>query len=917
MNNLNNLMFELVQYDEAELDKIKVSTFQDAFRQMEMTHSLARRELYLQRIQKFQAVVNFPWREDQKTVITEFLKYEKRIYVVHAVFGSGKTTLLLGLLLHGMLHNIFRPTKVMFVSFNISIRNEIKRKLTKYGIINKVTVRTFDSIIYQICKHTGYKYLDLPNFDGKRKYVYDKIYDETCDYVFENQPDIIFIDECQDLEKSTMEVMLHFFPNSKFVLAGDIFQSIQKEPRESVLWHYVNTDDEDVYKIYMSETPRVPEKNLLTLKKALSTYYPEFKEKIESWHSSNTVSQADIEWRTLDSYSQIYDELEDFCEEHQAEETMILTFSSSITVKGAMGDVARLRQYLQRNLEINVNKNHKKMNEHDYFLTTANSSKGLERDYVICFLTFPLEKAFINLSDDIVVNLITVALTRAKKKCIMYVPTYVDKFSRVLNLFDACPKPTREKKIRDDHKSLDDYKTHEYLNLKHTVTELIRQSIIRYDTRIQLKEYVKAYQFEKVFDNNVYLGLKLETEEEKAFVGILIENLITSTWSGRWPVLSDYHFDKNPMYSHCVRGIKSLTFRYNRQMKQNINDFDNQFEGIFTFSQIHVAKDNKIIFHMGDVGKETLKYYWRQLRPKAMNIRPREGQVKIQANMKMRLLTGVADAVITKDVEKENKVDQEITIIEIKASQDYEWKDNALTQAILYVLMSGKSFARIILLNPFMNEKVCYYMNCKKILTLRNYVFQDIMTFNMNCFLAKKTNVLCKKEKLQVENCLFIDVTRNDEKEIEQVSVVRMVSPIKTEVLFNQYVNKFKEKEVDVKTLKCLTRKQKFARDSNDITATLKEKVYEILSNKRFMSDDKVIVYSSENIDDLLDNKDCNKTIEIKIIPVTTNVEEKEKEKGEGNEKSDEEIMDDIESYDSLCKNMVYLTKLFGEYRFV
>jgi hypothetical protein len=132
-------------------------------------------------------------------------------------------------------------------------------------------------------------------------------------------------------------------------------------------------------------------------------------------------------------------------------------------------------------------------------------------------------------------------------------------------------------------------------------------------------------------------------------------------------------------------------------------------------------------------------------------------------------------------------------------------------------------------------------------------------------------------------------------------------------------VNKFKEKEVDVKTLKCLTRKQKFARDSDDITATLKEKVYEILSNKRFMSDDKVVVYSSENIDDLLDDKDCNQTIEIKIIPVA--IEVNDKEESEKNEeplgKSDEEIMEDIESYDSLCKNMVYLTKLFGEYRFI
>ena len=35
------------------------------------------------------------------------------------------------------------------------------------------------------------------------------------------------------------------------------------------------------------------------------------------------------------------------------------------------------------------------------------------------YVCFPLENAFINLSDDIVVNLITVALTRAKEKIII------------------------------------------------------------------------------------------------------------------------------------------------------------------------------------------------------------------------------------------------------------------------------------------------------------------------------------------------------------------------------------------------------------------------------------------------------------------------------------------------------------------
>ena len=106
-----------------------------------------------------------------------------------------------------------------------------------------------------------------------------------------------------------MDVMKRFFPKSRFVLAGDIFQSIQKEPRESVLWYYTNRDDEDVYKIYMNETPRVPEKNLKTLQKALTTYYPEYTERINNWKSSNKTSDADIEWRTLDSYSSVFEEL--------------------------------------------------------------------------------------------------------------------------------------------------------------------------------------------------------------------------------------------------------------------------------------------------------------------------------------------------------------------------------------------------------------------------------------------------------------------------------------------------------------------------------------------------------------------------------------------------------------------------------
>ena len=885
-------MSELLSLLSTDLNRVTVPYYQECFKELELTHSFPRKQLYIEKAQKIADIINFPWRQDQRDVIDEFLRFSYNTYVVHAVFGSGKTTLLMGLLVQGILNKLFMPSEVMFVSFNISIKNEILRKLTYYGIVNKVSVRTFDSIVYEICKHTGYEYMDLPNFDGKRKHVYNLIYDIDCVFQFSYQPSIIFIDECQDLEKTTMEVMRRFFPNSKFVLAGDIFQSIQKEPRESVLWHYVHTDIPDVFKIYMSETPRVPEKNLKTLQKALSSYYPEFKDKIDAWHSSNKSSDADVEWRTLDTYSQIFEELEEFCNEHKAEETMILTFSSAITVNGTMGDVARLRRFLSQN-DINVNKNHKRQIENEYFLTTANSSKGLERDYVIVFLTFPLERAFINLSDDIVVNLITVALTRAKKKVIMYVPTYTDKFSRVLHLFDACPKP-REKKIRED-KTLTEFKEADFLNLEHTVTELIRQSVIKYDTRIALKENVKVFDVSTVFDNNIPLGMKLETEEEKAFVGTLIENLITSTWNDRWPVVSDYHTEKNPMYNHCTTTITRLKKKYNKYITKNLLSLKDQFDGIFCYSQIHIAISNKLMFHMPEAGRNILKAYWQKLRPKIRTIRPREGDIKIQSNLKMSLLKGVADAVVTKKNDGEKK-SEEITIIEIKASSDREWKDDALTQAILYSLMTGKLWSRLILLNPFMNQKVSYYFNSKHILSLRNLVFQDIMTFNINCLLAKQHNVLSQKPELRVEDCFFVNVNKDDNGDIEQVSVIHMLSPIKTEVLYNQYIHY--EYEDGPK----LSRREKLCVESNTTMEKMMEDVKTIVANPLYNQTNKAVIYSNENIP-FLDNVcvfDVDMTIEEEVEDETGN-SSKIKNFGE---------------YDSLCKNVLFISRVFGKFKF-
>ena len=130
---------------------------------------------YIERIDKFNKIVKFPWREDQKEIIKKIIENKEKYYVINGIFGCGKTTLLFGALINLIIRKTISPEDVMFISFNVCIRNEIKRKLKPFGFKGKIRATTFDSIIYQICKLYKYPYLDLPNFDGKKKILLRKM----------------------------------------------------------------------------------------------------------------------------------------------------------------------------------------------------------------------------------------------------------------------------------------------------------------------------------------------------------------------------------------------------------------------------------------------------------------------------------------------------------------------------------------------------------------------------------------------------------------------------------------------------------------------------------------------------------------------------------------------------------------------
>ena len=319
-------------------------------------YSYSNKEKLLERINIYKNIVEFPWRIDQFNVISSFIEQKYRYYVVNGIFGCGKTTMLLGIYIISILKKLYKPRDALFISFNVCIKNELEQKLKFMGISSKTKVRTFDSIIYEICKIYNYPYLDLPNYEGKRKFVY-KICKEILNNVSEKRilsinPTFIFIDECQDLESQTMIIFETFFSQSQIIFTGDVFQSIQKEPKESLLWKLLNNTTYNISKYCMKETPRVPQKILKSLKTSLQNYYPELSGDIEEWKSDN-IYDSNIKWKQFDNYSKIFKEIQTFLENYEHKKCMILTFSSAITVKGNMGDLARIRRFLlEKNIDV-------------------------------------------------------------------------------------------------------------------------------------------------------------------------------------------------------------------------------------------------------------------------------------------------------------------------------------------------------------------------------------------------------------------------------------------------------------------------------------------------------------------------------------------------------------------------------------
>ncbi len=451
----------------------------------------------------------------------------KRVMYIQAVFGSGKTTMLKAMVFFLLLNNheyvdsdyrtrshIVSTNDILITAYNLSVKNELEEEMRRYlrknveghhrhyskfsksynKYENRVfNIQTYDSIIHEINSVLGskYSYDDARFHAEKRLYAYSNVKKlekttttsrrrrqstisssnttRNANVTDKREKDIkyLFLDEAQDLDGQALELLLSYYPNAKLIILGDIFQSIQREPRENLLYRLLsktNSQGEIVLKgkFFANETdrtirvdrnimyltPRVPPKILETLKEEFINHYSEKINNLpfNQWKSTSSETESKIVWRQFGTFKELFEKIANSFKDDNNQEydeikiknSMILSYTSEITVNDKCGDIHRGMKELINTHSIDknlINSNYKIKEQNKLFMSTMASSKGLEADNVIVILSDNIDKKH-SLSEDVVMNLLCVAFSRCKKKLTVYFhkggklgPTFVSRFS--------------------------------------------------------------------------------------------------------------------------------------------------------------------------------------------------------------------------------------------------------------------------------------------------------------------------------------------------------------------------------------------------------------------------------------------------------------------------------------------------------
>jgi hypothetical protein len=173
---------------------------------------------------------------------------------------------------------------------------------------------------------------------------------------------------------------------------------------------------------------------------------------------------------------------------------------------------------------------------------------------------------------------------------------------------------------------------------------------------------------------------------------------------------------------------------------------------------------------------------------------PHNIKLHTQSNVKMPMLTGIADAILQ---------DKQKCIYEIKASVKQDWKEDAFVQAFCYAIMLGQAWFTIKLVNLFKNSRIEYVVYIDDVKKLRQTLLYDILVWNMSSYMAKHyrpLNILPSSHTIDLDETVFINMEWNvllDKP--SEIVVMRMLSPTRFHIDFltdslddlNNFLNTF------------------------------------------------------------------------------------------------------------------------------
>lgn len=331
-----------------------------------------------------------PLTDEQNRVIEELQKGNS--IVVDSCVGAGKTTVIQEVCNH------FYDKRILYLTYNRLLKLDAQEKITNHN----TTVQNYHGFVYTYLARRNLRVSP----EKQIKTFLNKCTDVPLIY------DIICIDEYQDLEEDSANLLLHLHqecPNAQWVFVGDMAQKIYDKTRIDVYEDCIDKIIPDYVPLQFTKCFRVNDKHAAMLS--------------ELWEKGIEGTNEDC----IVSYTTSFREVLDLIDKYDNKDVLV--------IGPRYGLAPELVNLLERHNPIKYNKStvwtsirdrndNTQMEPDSLIVTTYDGCKGMERkvciviDWTNHHYKTRVEKPFVD--KQIITNLFCVAASRGKDRILFY-----------------------------------------------------------------------------------------------------------------------------------------------------------------------------------------------------------------------------------------------------------------------------------------------------------------------------------------------------------------------------------------------------------------------------------------------------------------------------------------------------------------